>query len=360
MAWTTDLVCSNSLRAVGVLLLALLVTGCSTFSNRTKAIPATELPVAFRAQHQSIRPPIDLSVLASRSLNSDLIYPGDVLDINLVTGAEKETPEPLPYRVNPDGTVDLPLLGPIAVSGLTLTGAEEQIRTQAVARRIYREPLVSVLMNSRQTDSVRVVGAVKEPGDYELPRAGSDLLAAIIAAGGLSKEASDSIEIRHRVISNTEVTQASFEPGSSGENTVHVDLVEAMSGQPGDWGLQDGSVVMVKEHRPAKIYVHGLVPHDGEFELPKDQPLRVTQAIALAGGRDLEFADLVHVTRFVEGYSEPVVIAVSMREAKANRDSNLILQAGDVVSVVETPTTFTIDFLRKFFRIGFSSTFPGL
>ena len=345
-------------RAIGVLLLAALSTGCQTFGN--KAIPADELPFQFRAQNYSVRPPLDLSVLASRSINTDIIYPGDVLDINLITGAETETPEALQYSVNPDGTVDLPLLGPVAISGLTLTGAEEQIRRHAVAQRIYREPLVSVLLNSRKTDKVLVVGAVNEPGPYELPRAGSDLLAAISAAKGLSEEAGREIEIRHRVDPRGSVSHASYEPGATGMQSVHIDLVEAMHGRVADTGLRDGSVVMVKEHRPAKVYVHGLVPNDGEFELPKDQPLRVTQAIALAGGRDLEFADLVHVTRFVEGYPEPVVIAVSMREAKSDRAQNLVLQAGDVVSVVETPTTFTIDFLRKFFRVGFSSTFPGI
>ena len=152
-----------------------LLSGCNAIPARVNAIPATQLPLEFRAQQQSIRPPQDLSVLASRSLNSDLIYPGDVLDINLVTGAEEETPEPLPYRVNPDGTVELPLVGSVPVAGLTLKAAEAQIREIALGRRIYRDPLVSVLLNTRQTDRVRVVGAVKEPGDYETTASGQRL-----------------------------------------------------------------------------------------------------------------------------------------------------------------------------------------
>ena len=336
----------------------MLSAGCNSLSG-TRTIDAANLPFQYRASDQVRRPPLDLSVLASRSINNDLIYPGDVLDITLVTGAEDEQPEPLPYRVNPDGTVNMPLLGPIVVQGMTLKQAEEQIRHQAVERRIYRDPLVSVLMNSRQTDKVRVVGAVNEPGDYEIPRAGSDLLAAIIAAKGLSDKAGQQIEVRHRMVIEDGIAQASFDPLAA-EQTVHVDLVQAMAGQAGDLSLRDGSVVMVKERQPRTVYVHGLVPHDGEFEIPDDEPLRVTQAIALAGGREIELADRVHVTRFVEGNPEPIVIDVSLREAKQNRDANLVLMAGDVVSVEETPTTFAVDFLRNFFRIGFSSTFPGL
>lgn len=351
----------QAIRLAGISCLLLVIgssTGCNTLRPKSDLIPAVDLPVQFRSAHQSRRPPIDLSVLASRSLNSDLIYPGDVLDITLITGAEEEQPEPLPYRVNPDGTVDLPLVGAIPVTGLTLTGAEEQIRQQSIARRIYRQPIVSVLLNTRQTDRVRVVGAVDKPGDYEIPRAGSDLLAAIIAAGGLTEDAGQQIEIRHRVLNDTEIAQAGYRPGQGPPRAVEVDLVEAMAGQAGDLSLHDGSVVMVKEHRPSTIYVHGLVPKDGEFELPQDQPLRVTQAIALAGGRESEFADSVHVTRFVDGQPDPLVIAVSMKDAKSNSESNLVLLPGDIVSVEETPTTFAVDFLRNFFRVGLS--IPGI
>ena len=339
-------------------------------------IPASELPLQFRAAYRSDKPPIDLSALARRSLNSDLIYPGDVLDVTLVTGAEKETPEPLPYRVTPQGTLDLPLIGEVRVAGQTLTGAEEQIRTQSIERRVYRAPIVSVLMNTRQSDRVLVVGAVKEPKVYELPRAGSDLLAAITAAGGLTEDAGTVIEIRHPMVAEDGVQPAGYEDeltDTDGEipsdttleatagksNAVHVDLVEAMAGKAADLGLNDGSVVWVKEHRPETVYVHGLVKKAGEQELPKDQTLNVLQAIAQAEGVAPEFADKVHVTRMIPGQSEPIVIEVSIKEAKSNRDSNVVLMAGDVVSVEPTPTTFTVDFLRNFFRVGLTSAIPG-
>ena len=314
----------------------------------------------FRAANQTPNPQLDLSFLASRSINTDLIYPGDVLDVAIITGAEDTPPDPLPYRVSPTGTLDLPILGSVPITGLTLTGAEERLRQHAMAQRIYRDPKISVLLNSRQTDSIRVVGAVDKPGDYEIPRAGSDLLAAITAAGGLAKTAGQTIEIRHRALADGGVAQTAFDGSAGGgAQSIHVDLRQAMAGQASDTTLHDGSIVMVKENRPSTVYIHGLVPHDGEFDLPKDEPLRVTQAIALAGGREIEFADKIHVTRFVEGYPEPIVIEVSMREAKSKRESNLVLLPGDVVSVEETPTTFTVDFLRNFFRIGFSSAIPG-
>lgn len=346
---------------VGWLVLSCLFVGCRVTDGERVAINSAALPVAYRAANNSVAPPIDLSVLARRSLDSDLIYPGDLLDLTLLTGAETESPEPLPYRVSPAGTLDLPVVGPVKVAGLTLTAAEEEVRKVSIERRVYRSPTVSLQVNSRESDRVRVVGAVKEPGVYELPRAGSDLLAALTAAGGLSEEAGYSIELRHP-FAGPGVRPASYQGGvDSGpaEQSVHVDLLEAMSGNTGDLRLRDGSVVMVGERQPETVYVNGLVKQAGEYELPRSKPLRVTQAIALAGGREIEFADKVHVQRYLKGRSEPILIEVSLDEAKSNADANLVLMAGDVVSVEETPTTFTVDFLRNFFRIGFSSAIPG-
>lgn len=355
--------CDRRLLVGCLLMVAFAMTGCqSTGSAELNVVNAVDLPLAYRAVDRSAAPPVDLSVLARRSLDSDLIYAGDVLDVTMVTGAETETPEPLTFTVSPRGTIELPLIGDVPVVGKTLTGAQQEIRQAAIERRVYRSPIVSVLLNTRKSDQVRVVGAVKEPGVKDLPRAGSDVLAALTAAGGLTEEAGYVIEVRHPARSaDGRVLAASFdgEPPKGDPNAVRIDLVKAMEGDVGDLSLHDGSVVMVKKYIPETVYIHGLVKQAGEYELPKDKPLRVTQAVALASGREIEFADKVHVTRFVENQREPIVIEVSMEEAKSNSAANVVLMAGDVVSVEETPTTFTVDFLRNFFRIGFSSAIPG-
>ena len=49
---------------------------------------------------------------------------------------------------------------------------------------------------NRRTNRISVVGAVEDPGTYELPVAGSDLLSALVAAGGLADNADRTIEIR--------------------------------------------------------------------------------------------------------------------------------------------------------------------
>ena len=258
------------------------------------------------------KPPVDLSVLARRSIDNDLIYPGDVLDVTLVTGAEEETPESIPHRVDEQGNINLPIVGPVHVAGVDMTEAERLIRTASIHRRIYRDPRVSVLLNTRRMDRVRVVGAVVEPGVKDLPTAGNDLLAAIVAAKGLTETAGTIIEIKHPALPARQAAQVAHQPGNGSQTAqaFRVDIIEAMRGNVGDLRLRDGSVVTVLEHVAEEVYVTGLVAKPGPVELPKDRPLRVTQAIAEAGGRKMELANTVHVQRYVEGRDEPVVVSV--------------------------------------------------
>jgi polysaccharide export outer membrane protein len=338
----------------------LIASGC----QHSNVYEASSLPVQYQASVSDYRPPLDLSLLARRSVKSELIYPGDVLDVSIVTGIEEQVPEAWAVRVDDQGDVLVPLVGRVAVAGLLLTDAERVIRDESVRRQIYRDPQISVLLNSRQRDQVRVVGAVMNPGVYELPTAGNDLLAALVAAGGLSDDAGTIIEIRHparpRATGGMTMLTSAQQPPEPVPTSVRVDLAEASQGRGGDYHLHDGSVVMVKERVPRSVYVLGLVHKPDGYELPDKEPLRVLDAIAMAGGRTLEIADKVQVIRRVPDNPEPIVIGVSVRAAKRDGRANVVLAPGDVVSVEETPWTFAVDTLRNFFRFGFSSAIPGI
>ena len=71
----------------------------------------------YRATEDSFTPSIDLSVLARRSLNSDLLYPGDVVDVAVLTGAETTPPDPIAYRIHPNGEIEVKVVGPVAIAG---------------------------------------------------------------------------------------------------------------------------------------------------------------------------------------------------------------------------------------------------
>ena len=108
------------------------------------------------------------------------------------------------------------------------------------------------------------------------------------------------------------------------------------------------------------ISVLGLVNRPGNYELPADESLRILDALALAGDRQVSVADRVRVIRRKADEQAPVTIQVSIRKAKKDGEENILVAPGDTILVDETPTTFPITTVRGFLRFGFSSAIPGL
>jgi len=336
---------------------------------------ATEMPAELLAPAAQNVDSIDLSRLASYAVSSELIDRGDVLDVSIVTDFGNLSQTTAPVRVSEDGTANVPVIGRVALAGLELESAEHAIEAACVHRGVFVNPHVTVTMNRQRKNTVTVIGAVNEPGVYQLPRATSSLLAALVAAGGLSEEAGPDVEIRHPAQRPDIPGLLPGQPGRVAEQipgaltshtlassvpprTVRVNLVStAMQGNGGQ-SLADGDVVMVTKRVPRPIHVMGLVRHPGQFELPVNQDLRVLDALAMAGGRTSQLADKVWVIRQLPEQSEPARIAVSVREAKANGNANIRLASGDMVSVEETLTTFVLDAVGRFVRVGLSSSIP--
>lgn len=357
--------------AAGWLAAALLAgAGCS----RGQLYSAQSLPKEFMAPRISSLQNIDLSCLARTVGNNATLYPGDVVEITIATGVEEDKPLTSKVRVAEDGSVSVPLVGRVPVAGLEFNQAEQVIRGESIRRGQFIDPNVSVLLAARKSNRVTVVGAVEKPGTYELPASSSDVLGAIVMAGGLAKNAGTIIELRRPpsaqpVAQQTPNAQApdgtvlaSYANNATGflpPRTERIDLERASGAHSADYYVEDGATVMVMPKPKRFIHVIGLVRKADQFEMPDDQELRLLDAIALAGGRTLEIADKVHVIRQLPDRPEPVVIEASVRAAKRDGASNIRLASGDVVSVEETPVTFVVGTFREFVRFGFTAGIPG-
>jgi len=78
----------------------------------------------------------------------------------------------------------------------------------------------------------------------------------------------------------------------------------------------------------------------------------------MAGGLSSQVADKIYVIRHVSDQPEPVVIQVSVRDAKTSGQENLALAPGDVVSVEQTPATVMVDGLKSLVRFGVNAAAP--
>ena len=321
------------------------------------------MPESLRIATRHNPQELDLSRLASSASSSEEIGPGDVLDVTIAAGLDNDDTTTIPVRVNEQGNVVLTDIGSVHVAGLEPAGADAAIRSACVNQNLYKNPQVTVVMKKPREYSVRVVGAVKEPGTYLLRPGQSDLLTAIVMAKGLAEDASTKVEIRNPVsgyqnqFSNPAIAgieQVSHTTGYAGVRpkvvgrmvSRAVDLEQAAQGLNSDFSIRDGGVVMVKKQRPEPIQVIGLVNKPGEYNFPPGRDLRVLAALSLAGGAKNQMADKIFVIRPLADQPNPAVIKVSLREAKKNGLENIRLAPGDVVSVEQTPGTVFMDALQ--------------
>lgn len=343
----------------------MVTCGCAT-----GRFTAESLPEAFRAQPTENVQTVELAKLASPAAQTDLICNGDVLELSLSSGLPSERELTRTVRVDDNGTIYLAELGRVSVEGLQLESAEAVIGSLCMERDLYRTPQVTITMKQENVHQVTVVGAVKEPNTYELRSSQSNLLNAIVTAGGLTDHAGKTVEIRHpgfrdgrsapriargaaESIGSSAIELASHDElevehtDSPAQRVVRVDLITATEQTGGGYELPDGAIVNVQRHDPEPIYVYGLVKKAGEYEFPVGKDLRLTSAIALAGDISNPLADKVYVIREIEGRKEPVVVELSLKKAKERGAvENLVLMPGDTVSVEKTPATVMYEAIR--------------
>ncbi len=344
---------------------------------------ASKLPREFHAPLLSNAQTVDLSRFGNAVQSADIIGKGDVIEVAITAGLGKDDIFTFPARVSDSGDVNLPHIGEIHVLGLELESAETAIAAASIETGVYRNPHVTVTMKRRHANHVTVVGAVKNPGIYELPSGSSDLLAALVSAGGLSDQAGTEVEIRNPAggssieepdrIANengefpqdlqlTGLNETIAEPGSfpegvksaaarRGSSTVKIDLASFGSDQPDQLKIRDGAVVMVEKRSFKPIHILGLVTKPGKYDYPLADDLRLLDAVSLAQGISNPLADKIYIIRHPEGSNKPILIQASLNKAKQNADENLRLGPGDVVSIEKTPQTVIMDAVRL---IGFN------
>jgi len=343
-----------------------LSVGCQSSNFR-----ARNLPSEFRVAASQKGNDLNLARLSSSGSSYSLLAAGDLLGVSVVTGRENEAITPMVVRVANDGTVTVPLIGPVPVSGMEAFDAAQSITSHAIQRGIYLSPVVTVDIKKKAMNRITVLGAVEDPGVHEIPRGSCDVVTALAAAGGLTKAAGVELEIMRQGSSPTflaanddasklgNVQLAAYQSLQPGSNSIssssvpqltRINLADArMPGQV-ESGLNDRDVVMVPERKKEVFHVTGLVKKPGQFEVPIDQDVHLLDAISMAGGMNSPVADKIFVIRRLEGRLEPVVIQASFAEAKHNGAENIRLAAGDTITIERTPATIVVDTLSKLIR----------
>jgi len=93
-------------------------------------------------------------------------------------------------RVDAKGTVNLPLVGEVAVAGKTVSEAQKVIEASYRAGRYLKNPQVTINIEEYAPREVSIQGMVRNPGRYALPiEASMTVLELVTKAGGLTDTA---------------------------------------------------------------------------------------------------------------------------------------------------------------------------
>lgn len=222
-------------------------------------------------------------------------------------------------RVEADGAILLPLIGPVSVAGKTAPEA-----AQAVAAKLRGEfvddPQVTVMIKEYLSRRVSLLGAVAKPGKYPLIGP-SDLLELLASAEGLGT-GSGSVLFVFRKLPDGRSARLSV--------PLHELLV---LGQP-RWNirLEPGDVVSVPPEDAVSVSVVGSVKNPGVYKLPAGKGATLLRAIALAGGLGPRASKGIQVKRQSPS-GEETIVKVDLGDIMAGKTSDFVLREGDVVIV---------------------------
>lgn len=251
--------------------------------------------------------------------------PNDIITVRVGSEPDMATQAPILY----DGTISLPLIGPVKVGGMTVAEAEREIKRAYVDGGFFTDAIV-VVVNIFQYRPMRVsvVGFVPNPGQFSI-RPGDRLLSVITMAGGATAQTAD---LRRVVLIRR-----------NSQEQIPIDLYAMLV--KGDlsqnYRMEDGDVIRVPQQLMDAVIVTGMVVQPGRVTYRDG--LRLADAIAAAGGGvpNRSWFSKIQIQRPVRGrpgqYEQFEVNYVRFT-AKNDWTQNIELQAGDIVYVPETNT----------------------
>ncbi len=241
-----------------------------------------------------------------------VLGPGDELRVN-VWGSIEGVWNPI---VDRNGSVTLPKIGSLGVTGLTFKEAKELLYKEY--SKSFSDFEMNVSMGQLKSQKIYVVGKAKKPGAFTVSSL-STLINALQEAGGPSKVG----------------TMRDIQLKRDGQVITHLDLYDfLLTGEKrGDVRLMPDDVIFIPAIGPM-VGIAGDVKSPAIYELKGSA--KVSDLIKLAGGVTAK-ADVqrVQVER-IGDKSNKVILDLNLNQLKGKDD--ISIKNGDIVKVFSVPS----------------------
>jgi protein involved in polysaccharide export with SLBB domain len=184
-------------------ILCILGSGCQ------EAILSSSSEVAAFELAGPISPKVDLDQLlrAKSNFGIYIVDQGDVLEIQMPTILTAVSPKNYNdqqqqvgaylCRVSDTGTITVPILGQINAQGKTLAQVEDELVGGYYPKYVLDRPSVVCSVKEYHFKNVTVVGAVMQPGVFQLKSNEMSLVTALMKAGGIVEGGASVITIKN-------------------------------------------------------------------------------------------------------------------------------------------------------------------
>ena len=287
-----------------------------------------------------LAPPLPGSVNPAqppRELPSDSIRPNYVLGPNdqiLIRSPQAEEINEKPFRIDAEGSINLPLLRKVKAGGLTVQELEAELVKRL--REFIREPQVIITMIQFRSEPVFLVGMFRAPGIYPL-QGRRTLVEMLSSSGGLQPNASRHIKLTRRAeYGSIPLPNAIQEPDKK-ISTVEISIGSLRDNvNPAeDIVLEPYDVISVE--RAELVYVNGEVGKIGGIELGERDSVSVAQALTMAGGftRDANRAK-VRILRPILNTNRRAEINLDVKSIFEGKENDFPLLPNDVLYVTRS------------------------
>ena len=190
---------------------------------------------------------------------------GDVLKISVYQNPDLTVDG---ARISETGQINFPLIGSVAIGGLTVAAAEAKIAKMLRDGGFVLRPQVTIQLGQIRSSVVSVLGQVAKPGRYPIDVVGTKASEMIALAGGVLSTGADIVTLS----------------GTRNGRAIKLDIDMPLILQAGkselDITLDNGDILFVD--RAPSAYIYGEVQKPGIFSLQRGMTLM--QALAQSGG----------------------------------------------------------------------------
>ena len=192
------------------------------------------------------------------------LAPGDAIRIQVFQNPDLS----LETRVPETGSISYPLVGAVAVGGLTISQAEQKIAAALRAGGYVEKPQVNIALQQVRGNQVSVLGQVNHPGRFPLETFNVRVTEVLALAGGIADTGAASVVL------------VGTRSGSPFRKEIDMEALFGSSSGADDLVVQAGDTLYVR--RAPMYYIYGEVQKPGSYRI--ERGMTVQQALAQGGG----------------------------------------------------------------------------